>query len=60
MVGEGQRGGRFERGISQHPTIEDRVHIVTEADLIAIYGAGDPQDFVSIYALRVPNPFRRS
>lgn len=48
MVGEGQRGGRFERGISQHPTIEDRVHIVTEADLIAIYGAGDPQDFVSI------------
>lgn len=48
MVGEGQRGGRFERGISQHPTIEDRVHIVTEADLRAIYGAGDPQDFVSV------------
>jgi uncharacterized protein len=48
MVGEGQRGGRFERGISQHPTIEDRVHIVTEADLLAIYGAGDPQDFVSV------------
>jgi hypothetical protein len=48
MVGEGQRGGHFERGISQHPTIEDRVHIVTEADLLAIYGSGDPQDFVSI------------
>jgi hypothetical protein len=48
MVGEGQRGGKFERGISQHPTIEDRVHIVTEADLLAIYGAGDPQDFVSV------------
>jgi len=48
MVGEGQRGGRFERGISQHPTIEDKVHIVTEADLLAIYGAGEPQDFVSI------------
>ena len=47
MVGEGQRG-RFERGISQHPTIEDRVHIVTEADLIAIYGSGNPQDFVSV------------
>lgn len=47
MVGEGQRG-RFERGISQHPTIEDRVHIVTEADLLAIYGSGDPQDFVSV------------
>ena len=48
MVGEGQRGGKFERGISQHPTIEDRVHIVTEADLLAIYGSGDPQDFVSV------------
>lgn len=48
MVGEGQRGGRFERGISQHPTIEDRVHIVTESDLLAIYGAGEPQDFVSV------------
>lgn len=32
LVGEGRRGGHFERGVSQHPTIEDRVHIVTEAD----------------------------
>jgi uncharacterized protein len=48
MVGEGQRGGRFERGISQHPTVEDRVHIVTHADLLAIYGASDPQDYVSV------------
>jgi uncharacterized protein len=48
MVGEGQRGGRFERGISQHPTVEDRVHIVTQADLLAIYGTGDPQDYVSV------------
>lgn len=48
MVGEGQRGGRFDRGISQHPTIDDRVHIVTEADLKAIYGSGDPQDYVSV------------
>ena len=48
MVGEGQRGGRFERGISQYPTIEDRVHIVTEADLLAIYGSADPQDFVTV------------
>lgn len=48
MVGEGQRGIAFQRGISQHPTIDDAVHIVTEADLKSIYGAGDPQDFVSI------------
>jgi len=48
MVGEGHRRGRFERGISQHPTIDDPVHIVTEANLLAIYGAIDPQDFVSV------------
>ena len=48
MVGEGQRRGQFKRGISQHPTIDDRVHIVTEADLRAIYGAGEPDDFVAV------------
>lgn len=48
MVGEGQRGGRFERGISQHPTVEDRVHVVTQSDLAAIYGAIDPQDYVTV------------
>lgn len=48
MVGEGQRGGRFERGISQHPTVDDRVHVVTQTDLAAIYGAVDPQDYVPI------------
>ena len=48
LVGEGRRGGRFERGVSQHPTIEDRVHVVTEADLRAIYGPGNPDDFVAV------------
>lgn len=48
MVGEGQRRGLFNRGISQHPTIDDRVHVVTEADLRAIYGAGEPDDFVAV------------
>ncbi len=48
MVGEGRGSGEFERGISQHPTIEDQVHIVTHADLAAIYGAGDPSDFVTV------------
>ncbi len=48
LVGEGKRGGTFQRGISQHPTIEDKVHIVTEKDLKAIYGPGEPTDFVSI------------
>jgi len=48
LVGEGTRRGQFKRGVSQHPTIDDNVHIVTEADLRAIYGPGDPDDFVSI------------
>ncbi|NDV24715.1 ATP-binding protein [Desulfovibrio sp. JC022] len=48
LVGEGKRGESFERGISQHPTIDDKVHIVTEKDLKTIYGPGDPTDFVSI------------
>lgn len=48
LVGEGRRGGRFSRGVSQHPTIEDKVHIVTEADLRAIYGPGDLIDFVRV------------
>ncbi len=48
LVGEGKRGGKFQRGISQHPTIDDKVHIVTEDDLRAIYGPGELTDFVSI------------
>ena len=48
LVGERGREGRFERGVSQHPTINDAVHIVTEEDLKEIYGPGDPVDFVSV------------
>ena len=33
-------GGVFERGLSQHPNINDAVHIVTETDLRRIYGSG--------------------
>ena len=48
LVGERMRGGSFERGVSQHPTIEDKVHIVTEKDLYAIYGHLNQIDFVPI------------
>lgn len=48
LVGERGREGKFERGVSQHPTINDPVHIVTEDDLREIYGPGDPIDFVSV------------
>lgn len=34
-------GTTFERGISQFPNVNDEVHLVTESDLAAIYGAGD-------------------
>jgi len=31
-------GVQFERGLSQHPNVNDSVHLVTESDLIRIYG----------------------
>ena len=34
-------GERFERGLSQHPNIDDAVHIVTQSDLRRIYGGAD-------------------
>ena len=37
LVGEGIVGS-FERGISQHPNINDEVHIVTTDDLENVYG----------------------
>lgn len=48
LVGERGREGKFERGVSQHPTINDPVHIVTEEDLREIYGPGNPVDFVPV------------
>lgn len=40
-------GDRFERGLSQHPNINDTVHIVTETDLRRIYGgSGNDQILV--------------
>lgn len=39
LVGEAI-GFHFERGLSQHPNINDTVHIVTELDLRRIYGDG--------------------
>ncbi|MDV6333143.1 ATP-binding protein [Asticcacaulis sp. 201] len=43
LIGEGYRTGRFQRGISQYPTIEDEVHLVSESDLSRIYGKKDEQ-----------------
>lgn len=43
-------GERFERGLSQHPNVDDAVHIVTERDLRRIYG-GSEDDQVEIGTL---------
>jgi uncharacterized protein len=44
-------GSRFERGLSQHPNINDTVHIVTETDLRRIYGHNNNDDQVLIGSL---------
>ncbi len=49
LVGEGYRLGKFQRGLSQYPTIDDQVHLVSESDLHAIYGSvGKQNHFVRI------------
>lgn len=48
LVGEGAKGQPFERGISQYPMIDDEVYIVTEEDLINIYGRDKGAEFVSV------------
>jgi uncharacterized protein len=48
LVGESVGGGEFRRGLSQHPTIEDKVHIVIEKDLERIYGNAGAVNFVQI------------
>jgi hypothetical protein len=48
LIGEGQNGGNFKRGISQYPTIGDEVHLVSQDDLRKIYGEVDMPYFVQI------------
>jgi len=38
LIGEGYKKGKFQRGISQYPTVDDEVHLVSEIDLAKIYG----------------------
>ena len=48
LVGEGQPGAGFDRGVSQYPTVSDAVHLVTEADLQTIYGRPRDPRFVQV------------
>ncbi|RXZ48649.1 ATP-binding protein [Agromyces fucosus] len=44
LVGETQPGSQFQRGVAQLPSIGDRVHLVTRADLSKIYGHQSAKD----------------
>ena len=47
LIGEGSQSEKFKRGISQYPTIEDAVHLVSEADLSRIYGKQGKQNHLA-------------
>jgi uncharacterized protein len=41
-------GGVFERGVSQYPTIEDEVHLVTPQDMRVIYGSTNEDRSITV------------
>lgn len=48
LVGETTRGRPFERGLSQHPTIGDAVHLLADRDLERLYGSHSAPDCLRI------------
>lgn len=55
LVGEGQPGIGFDRGISQYPTVGDPANLVTEHDLRTIYGRPSDPRFVQVGRLASAN-----
>lgn len=47
LIGE-QIGRKFERGISQSPTVGDKVHLVTIEDLNLLYGGYDERNSITV------------
>ncbi len=47
LIGE-RIGSRFERGVTQFPTAEDEVHLVTIDDLNIIYGGFDENNSITV------------
>jgi uncharacterized protein len=41
-------GGVFERGVSQYPTIDDEVHLVTPQDMCIIYGSTKEERAITV------------
>jgi uncharacterized protein len=48
LVGEASRGATFQRGLAQHPTIEDPVHLLAEGDLELLYGSKAAPDCLEV------------
>jgi uncharacterized protein DUF87 len=48
LVGEATQGTGFRRGLSQHPTIDDPVHLLAEKDLKLLYGSHDAPDCIRV------------
>ena len=48
LIGEGTASAGFRRGISQYPTVGDRVFVVTTEDLKSIYGRENAPNFVKV------------
>ncbi|MYH49025.1 MAG: DUF853 family protein [Gammaproteobacteria bacterium] len=55
MIGEGQKAGAFQRGISQYPTINDEAHLTTADDLAQIYGVPQDSSFLRIGSVASSN-----
>jgi DNA helicase HerA-like ATPase len=48
LVGEAGRGQPFQRGLAQHPTIDDPVHLLAERDLELLYGSREAADSIEV------------
>lgn len=48
LVGEANRGAAFQRGLAQHPTIDDPVHLLAEHDLALLYGSKSAPECLEI------------
>lgn len=48
LIGEGLLSGKFQRGLSQYPTVSDEVHLVSEKDLKKIYGETHEDYYVNL------------
>lgn len=48
LVGEASRGEPFQRGLAQHPTIDDPVHLLAERDLELLYGSKSAPDCLEV------------